>query len=339
MTWEEVYSKIKNKKNDIDDETLKYFTNYFYVLSNRREISSNLNIDELIDNALRYANKIKFYDENDDIYKYLGKDCKGIRYSQTKTIYVRSNLEEPLREMIIYHELHHAVQSNPENENVGINQKTNFGRLIMEAQTQYFAEEVYKEIYKTEFKETSKPTESLRMLSGGIICSSLHNYEMYDSLTSKLCILLGVSKDFLVYINFFYKGNAGMDLLKSCYENAKKKYNFPYEFEDFMFRLDYIYCTDLLSYQDNSDKVNILNGLETNSQYIIHENKAAKISLKKQFNLIDDIDTKYFLCLFDSNGNYTSFANYMCKNESRSLAQRIVMESSQHNNMGSGVVK
>ena len=31
MTYEEIMSLMKSKKNDIDNETLKFFSNYFFV--------------------------------------------------------------------------------------------------------------------------------------------------------------------------------------------------------------------------------------------------------------------------------------------------------------------
>ena len=49
-----------------------------------------------------------------------------------------------------------------------------------------FAEEVYKIIHNVKFEERHIPTENLRMQSGGTIVSSLHNYEMYDNLLTKL---------------------------------------------------------------------------------------------------------------------------------------------------------
>ena len=123
MGREEVKNYIHSKKSNIDNTTLEYFTNYFFVLINNQQILGTNNIEKLIDNALLYASKIEFYDENSEIYKELGPDCKGLREPQSKVIYVRDNLAEPLREIIIYHELHHAVQTNPLNNEVGINQK------------------------------------------------------------------------------------------------------------------------------------------------------------------------------------------------------------------------
>jgi len=83
----------------------------------------------------------------------LGKDAKGLRDIKSKTIFIRKNLEESLKEMIVYHELHHAVQTNINNpyDNSGINQGNGIGRLILEAQTQWIAEEVYKIIHKVDF--------------------------------------------------------------------------------------------------------------------------------------------------------------------------------------------
>lgn len=326
MNKEEIENYIYSKKSNIDNITLEYFTNYFCVLLNNQQILGNNNIEKLIDNALLYASKIEFYDQDCEIYKELGPDCKGLREPKSKIIYVRKDLGEPLREITIYHELHHAVQTNPINDEVGINQVSNIGRMIMEAQTQYFAEKVYKEIHKVTFEEKDIPSNNLRMLNGGVVTSALHNYEMYDSILSKLSILLNVSKDFFVAINFLYDDNVGINKLKQVYEEAKKTYNFPYEFEDFLFRLDYIYVVDLIAYKDNPDKETILSGKETKDKYEIYPNKRANLSLKKQFDVLDDIDRKYFLCLLDANADYKLFAKYLLKNETRFLASQIVGE-------------
>lgn len=324
MNKEEIKNYIHSKKSNIDNTTLEYFTNYFCVLLNNQQILGANNIERLIDNALLYASKIEFYDQDSEIYKELGPDCKGLREPKSKIIYVRKDLGEPLREITIYHELHHAVQTNPINDEVGINQESNIGRMIMEAQTQYFAEKVYQETHLVTFDERDIPSEELRMQSGGVVTSSLHNYEMYDSILSKLSIMLNVPKDFFVAINYLYEDNAGINKLKQVYEEAKKIYNFPYEFEDFLFRLDYVYCVDLIAYKDNPDKEVVLSGNETENEYEIYPRKGAKLSLKKQFDVLDDIDRKYFLCLLDANADYRSFSKYLLKSETRSLASQIV---------------
>lgn len=159
----EIKELIKNKKPNIDEQTLEYFTNYFWILSNEKEIIQNLDLNDLIDNAFLYASKIEFYDKDSQTYEKLGPDCKGIREPESKTIFIRNDLDEELKEITVYHELHHAVQTNPQNDNVGINQESNIGRLIMEAQTQYFAEYIYNTIHNVEPIDKEIPSEQLRM--------------------------------------------------------------------------------------------------------------------------------------------------------------------------------
>ena len=151
--YEKIKKLISDKNNNLDNQTLMYFTNYFYVLVKDGLIPNGITLEDLIDNAIRYASKVEFYDENHRVYLENGPDTKGLRDPDTKTIYIRGNLEEPLKEITIYHELHHAVQTNPQNNEVGINQESNIGRLIMEAQTQYFAEKIYSEIHGVSFDE------------------------------------------------------------------------------------------------------------------------------------------------------------------------------------------
>ena len=70
---------------------------------------------------------------------------------------------------MIYHEIHHAAQTNRKNDRTGINQKGNLGRLILEAQTQYFAEIVYQRIHHVQFENKQIPSEESRMHKRGII--------------------------------------------------------------------------------------------------------------------------------------------------------------------------
>ena len=91
-----------------------------------------------------------------------------------------------------------------------------------------------------------------------------------------------------------------------------------------MFRLDYVYCVDLTAYKENPAKKVILDGNETENNYEIYPGKGERLSLKKQFNVLDDIDRKYFLCLLDANADYRSFSKYLLKIETRSLASQIV---------------
>ena len=336
MTREEIKEYIISRKKRIDNTTLEYYTNYFYVLSNHPEILGDKNIYKLIDNGLVFAKKLVFYDENSPIFKELGPDCKGKRDESTKTIYVRKDLEEPLREMTVYHELHHAVQTNPQNDQVGINQETNFGRMIMEAQTQYFAEKVYEEIHGVKYEEKEIPSENLRMKAGGTVVSALHNYEMYDSVLSKLAIILEVPKEYFVEINFQYKDNEGMNKLKRLYETKREEYRFPYKFEDFMYGIDYIYCVDVTSYTNNPAKEILLSGKKTEERYGIYADRGDPLSQDQQFAFMTDIDRNYLLSLIDHNGNFQDYSKYVLDNGIRMQISQVLDNIESENNQSMG---
>ena len=297
--YEKIKKLISDKNNNLDNQTLMYFTNYFYVLVKDGLIPNGITLEDLIDNAIRYASKVEFYDENHRVYLENGPDAKGLRDPDTKTIYIRGNLEDPLKEITIYHELHHAVQTNPQNNEVGINQESNIGRLIMEAQTQYFAEKIYSEIHGVSFDEKRIPSENLRMINNGTVISNLHNYEMYDTLLNKLAIMIDVSKDYFVSINFLYKNNEGLKDLERKYNEARAKYKLPYDFEGLLLLLDYIYCVDLMAYKDNPDKQTILSGKETESGYEIHPEKYFKLSLQSIKIFLNFSFSHIFLLLYN----------------------------------------
>lgn len=323
MDYNTIRKLIMNKKSDIDEETLKYFYNYFYVVVKKNVIPNGITLDDLINNALMYASKIEFYDKYHRVYKKLGSEAKGLREAESKTIFIRDDLEDPLREITIYHELHHAAQTNPKNNQVGINQNSNIGRLITEAQTQYFAEEVYKEIYGVDFAERSINSEDLRMISGGVIFSNLHNYELYDNLLSKICILLEVPKDFFVSINYLYD-NKGMQKLKVKYIGAKEKYKLTWDFDEFLLILDYIYCIDLMVYVDNPVKELLISGKTTEDKYEIHPNIGVELSLEKQYYWLEKFDSEFFLALLENGGDYEQFAKYIIDNKKRHMVNNFI---------------
>ena len=318
--YEEIKQIIKNKKSDIDDESLTYFTNYFYVAKKRGVIPKKQKLESLIDNALLFASKLVFFEEDSEIAKKYGKDFKGVRVAGEKTIYVRKNLPDSLREILVYHELHHAVQTNPKNNKAGINQINWVGSLVMEAQTQYFAEVVYEEIHGVEFQEKEIPSENLRMLPGGTVVYKAQNYEMYDCMLSKLACLLEVDKDFFVKINYLGANDEGLNILKNKYDEAKEKYGFMWEFNDLLFYFDYIYGVDVKIYTNNPDREIILSGKETDTSYDIRPNAWYKLSLKNQKACIDSFDKHFFLCLLKSGGNYLDFSKYIIDNGVRKIA-------------------
>ncbi len=307
--YDQIKKMILEKKNDIDDQTLYYYTNYFYVLVERNLIPEGIKLEDLIENGLYFSRKIVFYDEGSDVYKRLGPDTKGLCDPETKNLYIRNDLKEPLREMTIYHEFHHAVQTNKNTGDKGINQNFYVGRMIMEAQTQWFAEEVYKTIHNVEYGEREISSEQLRMLGNGRVISALHNYEMYDAMLSKLAILLDVPKDFFVTINFLYDQNKGYYILKDKYEEKAKEKNLPLSFYNMLYKLDYTYVVDYLAYIENEDKETILSGKETEKIGIYDQGES--LSLEKQRRYIKEFDFFLVMALIDNGFEYKDFLKYI----------------------------
>ena len=65
---------------------------------------------------------------------------------------------------------------------------------------------------------------------------------------------MDLPKIYFVSINYLFKDNIGLKDLEQKYEESKRKYNLPYEFNHLLLILDYIYCVDLLAYKDNPEK-------------------------------------------------------------------------------------
>ena len=146
---------------------------------------------------------------------------------------------------------------------------------------------------------------------------------MYDNLLTKLGIILNVSKDYFVSLNYLYQNHLGLKLLEEKYEIAKKQYQLPYEFYQFLLYYDYAYCVDLLAYKENSDKQTILNGGIT-KKYEIYPNKGLKLSLKHQQAYLSELDGRCFLNLAENGGDYETFAKYIIDDQKRDLAMQYI---------------
>ena len=79
-----------------------------------------------------------------------------------------------------------------------------------------------------------------------------------------------------------------------------------------------------MAYKDNPAKNIILSGNETEQAYEIHHGKGKVLSQRHQFNVLDDIDRKYFLCLLEADADYKPFSKYLLKNETRSLVSQLI---------------
>ena len=335
--YEKIKKIITSKNKDIDKTTLKYFCNYFEVVASKNIIPEGMTIDELIDNVLRIG-KIEFFKDDDAITKDYGDDFKGKRDSKKGILYIRESLPEELKEITTYHEIHHAAQTGKnmlENENCGINQEENLGRLIMEAQTQWFAEEVYKSIHNISFNEKNIPSEQLRMEPGQTICSSLHNYEMYDALLSKLAIIMSVPKEYFVTINYMYENNKGMQKLQKDYNKAIEKKKIPIDFDTMMQIFDYAYVVDYIGYINTEDKDLVLKGQETHNSYIIHKNWWQKISQHTQASYIRDFDNKIIITLMnnanDLNSDFVKYSKYIFDNKNRKVIENYIANNIKNN--------
>ena len=321
-TYDYIKKLILSRKNDLDENTLYYFTNYFYVLVSRGLIPRGRSVESLIDNVLYYAREVVFYDENDDVYKRLGPDAKGLSDPETKKIYIRKNLEEPLREMVIYHEIHHAAQTNKRDNAIGINPEYAFGRLIVEGQTQWFAEEVYKTIHNTSFDEKEIPSDKLRMAAGGTVVSALHNYELFDCMLTKLAIFLDVDKDFFVLINFMNHDNRGIKYLEDIYEARCDELGLEIPFINILYYLDYIFAVDYQGYVDNPNKEIVLSGGETKEAYFIHNNPhPERLSFKRQKDYIDIFDKELLISLYQDGDKFNEFSKYVIDNGNRKILE------------------
>lgn len=320
--YDEIKKIILNFANDIDEESLTYFTNYFYAVLEMGVIPDGITLNELIEKTMKICSKIEFFDDEHWVRKEYGTSIKGLKDEETGKIYIYKFLPDFLREIMVYHEIHHLVQTNPDNNKIGINYTHCYGRLIMDAQSQWVAEQIYKLFHGCEFPIRLIPSEEARMLPGGTIVSDLNNYEMYDSMLSKLAIVLGVPKEFFVRINYLYKDNTGLKQLEDVYNRAYEAGKIEYLFDDLMFIFDYIYCVDLMVYRDNPDRNTILNGGTSSSKFLVHSDRCDYLSLELQKNCINRFDSSTFLSLLKSNGDYSTFASYIMDNSKRKIVEK-----------------
>ena len=312
---------LRKRKPLLDDCSLMYYGNFLDVLDGTKLCP---NFQEAIDNLVSY-NGICFFKEDDAIVKIIGKDAKGIRDPEARKLFIRDSLQNPLKEITTYHEIYHATQSGPDDANYcGFFRETNFGRLLMEAQTQYFAEKVYCLRYGANFKEREIPSQELRMREGGTVVSALHNYELYDTFLTKLTIMIDVDKDCFVTANYEYR--KGMENLRKKYEEAQKKYRFTLDFNKIMFIMDYVYCTDVVAYFGaEGDRQATLRGDRT-KPYSVHGYDQSVLSLDKEFDYIDEFDRKNFVTLIESRNlkKAKEFKRYIVSNATRKMADTIL---------------
>ena len=318
---EEIKKKIYP---NIDETYSKYLSFYLYGLDYYNLLPSNDSLEEVAKRIIEmYPNFVLYDDEHPITLKY-GKDIKGVREVEDKTIYVRNSLDETLKSITIFHEIHHAAQTQLGGK-IGIyNPDDGLGRLIMEAQTQYCAELIYSLMMDRQFRVKEIPTQKLRLPKFGTVVSNLHNYELYDNLLSKLSILLGVEKNYFITLCFFNHDDA-VNILKLRCEEARINSKIPFNFEEIMIMFDYIYVVDYMSYIDTDVKKVLNAGLTTKSEYIINRyTPPMKLSNKYSKRFITYFDMKTLKAIRHHRVLRTKFSKYIVDNDLRNFVKNVL---------------
>lgn len=223
MTYQEVETLVNNHLTNVDPDLKYYYINYLYVTSNHHLLPQKESIEDLLKKANIHGRHLNFYDYHDKKYQNMGPNVKGYVRVDTKsdTINVRCDLKDEA-EKIIYHEIHHIMQIDEETLNVGI-ARNYYLKLINEAETEYIAEVVYNTVHNTTKEEQVHNTEDIFMHEGGKCLSSALSYQYFDNVLTKLCLLLGVKKDYFVHLNYEYL--FGSDLFKDSLACKINEYN------------------------------------------------------------------------------------------------------------------
>lgn len=251
LKYENIIEKLsKNKK--ISLKIINLLGKYIFSLHELNIIDNEEEINRLVDKTLLSFDGVEFYDNNDKkILESLGigKDNKGL--SVGNKIYVNNNMTEELKMVTLFHEYTHFLQRyhiDGYEDCVGVMRDYKW-RLLMEGQTQNVAEMIYEHIYNVNKEEKDYKSEELRMKSGGLIKSKLRNYEMYDYVLKKILIVLGITIEDFIYINYCDKSS--MLILEKLLDDRLGQEN-----REKLFRmLDIIYSSDVIKYSYGLDSL------------------------------------------------------------------------------------
>ena len=302
ILYDNIIKKISNNNKIIDEKT-SLISKYFVSLFELNIIKDASLIDNLVSKVVNELEDIVYYDSNDEkILKELeiSKNNKGL--SKGNIIYINKNMKDDMIKITLFHELTHFLQRyNIEGlgECIGIMQNYKW-RILMEAQTQNVAEMVYSNIFGNIKESLEYNSEELRMLPGGIIKSNLRNYQMYDSILKKILIVLNMSIEEFIAINF--SGEQSLKLFEEKLDNVygKEVKNFIWEL------LDIIYSTDAIIYTGGAN--------DLSDPYIVQslvDNRKINVSSKNQFKAIKQLD---LLLLFLSKQNIEIYSNFWIYN-------------------------
>lgn len=224
MNYQEIETLVNKYLTNVDEELLYYYTNYLYVTNNHNLLPKNESIEDLLKKANRFGRHLNFYDPREVKYQKMGPNVKGYVRIDNKcdSINIRADLKEEA-EKIIYHEIHHLMQINPDTLNIGIS-RNYYLKLINEAETEYVARFVYNQVHNIKEEEQIFNTADIFMHQGGKCVSSSSSYQYFDNVLTKLCLLFEVEKDYFVHLNYEYL--RGSDIFKEKLASKINEYNY-----------------------------------------------------------------------------------------------------------------
>lgn len=281
--YDNIFQKVSNNNKKIDEDKISLIARYFVSLFELNILKDETLINSLVLKVVNELENIIYYDNNDEkLLKELGISKKNKGLFKGNIIYINKNMEDDMIKITLFHELTHFLQRynvDGYEECIGIMQNYKW-RILMEAQTQNVAEMVYSNIFGNIKEELEYNSEELRMLSGGTIKSNLRNYQMYDMILRKILLVLNMSIEDFIAINF--NGKQSLKLFEEKLDNSygKKVKNFIWEL------LDIIYSTDAIVYTGGVDNLS-----EPCIVQSLVDNRTINVSSEEQFKSIKQLDS------------------------------------------------
>lgn len=300
ITYDSIAQKILNSNKKISNEDVYLISKYFISLLELNIINDESLINDLVNKVVNELEGIVYYDNNDveTLNKLeIGTNNKGL--SKNNIIYVNKNMTNEMVKITLFHELTHFLQRfyvDGLEECIGVMQNWKW-RILMEAQTQNLAEMIYTHNYggQTETKEIN--SEEMRMLPGGTIRSNLRNYEMYDSILRKILLVLDMSIEEFISLNFNKEKSLGMFEKRINDKYGNEVTNFIWEILDVIYSTDaIIYKEGITSLKDPCNVSSLVDGREIN------------VSSKNQFRFMKQLDR---LLLYLSKNDINKFSELL----------------------------
>ena len=252
MTYSGIAKIMKEKNNNLSDHVVDLLSKYFGALLDLNILKSDEELVPFIDKTVKYFKDVIYYSSSDTkLLEKLEISSQNKGTFKDGVMYINNSLTSNMQMITLFHEFTHFLQKfevEGKEQCIGVMQDYKW-RLLMEAQTQNIAEMVYGHITGDYKEEELYASEDLRMLKGGYIRSNLRNYQMYDALLKKVCILLDMSLSEFIRMNFM-----GKDAMKMLEDRIISMYD--EDVCDFIWQvLDVIYSADAIIYTGGGELV------------------------------------------------------------------------------------